>query len=216
MSIFDRFKRKKDDKQVITPIIKEQPVKLEIVNAMHQTLALMISEIARVHPNQFNMIKFILTEYAFLIEHILNYRKTGKPKDLFIKLQEFMLRSVKGYLEKYEDSDDIVEEDESVIKAINSGLATVIEQIESYEGIADEVIIKPSSVGVPVEDWSAKPSITKKGGMPSLTDPVTSLKGIGKDTAKQLKDIGIETVEQYIEYQKAQSKPENTDKKENE
>lgn len=216
MSFLDRFKRKKDEKQVFTPTIKEQPVKLEIVNAMHQSIALMISEIARVHPNQFNMIKFIITEYAFLIEYVLNYRKTGEPKDLFMKLQEFMIRSVKGYLDKYEDSDDIVEEDELVIKAINSGLATVIEQIESYEGIVEEIEIKPTSIPEPTENWRSAPVIKKKGGMPSPTDPVTSLKGIGKDTAKQLKDIGIETVEQYIEYQKAQSEAEDMDKKENE
>jgi hypothetical protein len=176
---------------------------------MQQTMALTISAIARIHPNRFDMLKRILTEYSDLIEQILIYRKTGHPAKMFLKLQEFMSRSIEGYLEKYEDSEEVIEEEKGVITVLLDGIATIQEQIEIFEGIFKEVepeLEKEKKVVKPTEDWSTKPEIKKQGGLPSLDTPVEKISGIGEVTAEKLREIGVTTLGEYVEYQKAQEK----------
>lgn len=172
-------------------------------------MALTISNIARLHPNRFDMLKKILTEYSDLIEQILIYRKTGHPAKMFLKLQEFMSRSIEGYLDKYEDTDEIVDEEKPVIVVLLDGIATIEEQIEIFEGIFKVVepeLEKEKQSKKPLENWDGK-SVKKSrgtGGMPSLDTPIENVKGIGEKTAEKLKEIGVETLEQYVDYQKAQ------------
>jgi len=205
------FFRKKEKK--LKPVYEtevEIPVKLEIVNSMHQTMALSVSEIAKVYPEQFDMIKAILTEYAFFIETILNYRKTGQPEELFKKLQEFMLRSIKGYLLKYDESDEVIDKEKPVIKQILHCIATIQEQVEEFEGISElKTPISEKTPSKPLEDWGATPKIVQRGGMPNLSAPITDLKGIGEATAKKLNDVGVKTISDYIDYQRAKAEEEN-------
>lgn len=206
-----RFRGKKEEnKKSEFNLTDEIKVKLDIVNAMHQTMALTISNIAKIYPKQFDMVKMILQEYAFLIEHILVYRDTGDPDLLFKKLIEFMIRSVEGYLDRYEDG-EIVDEEKKVKDLIMDGLIIIEEAIIQKEGIhltkESEVVTKK-----PIEDWGNKPKIVKRGGMPSLDTPIESIKGIGEGTAEKLRDIGVTTLEQYVEYTKAQAQEkENVD-----
>jgi predicted flap endonuclease-1-like 5' DNA nuclease len=173
---------------------------------MHQTMALTISNIARIHPNKFDMLKRILTEYSDLIEQILIYRKTGHPAKMFLKLQEFISRSIEGYLAKYEDN-EITDEEKPVITVLLDGIATIEEQIEIFEGVfkvvEPELAEEKKSVK-PTEDWGKKPVIKKQGGMPDLDTPIENVKGIGEKTAEQLKEIGVKTLEDFVEYKKAQ------------
>lgn len=216
-------KKKKAKKLSESPTKVEIPVKLEIVNKTHQTMALIVSEIAKIYPKNFDMLKHILTEYAFFLESILEYRKSGNPEEMFKKFQEFMIRSVKGYLEKYEDSDEIIDEEKEVLKSILRGIASIQDQVKEYEGFAEET--QPSLTDEeirPTEDWGDIPEIIQKGGLPSADAPITDLKGIGEKTAKKLEAIGVKTIPQYIEYQKAVANgktkkiEDNKDSKENE
>ena len=87
------------------------------------------------------------------------------------------------------------------------GIATIEEQIEKFEGIFTVIepeISNEKSSAKPIEDWGSKPLITKQGGMPSLNTPIENVKGIGEKTAESLKEIGVTTLEEYVEYQKAQ------------
>ena len=198
------FKKEKDKKPEIS-ISSSFDVNLDIVNSMHQVMALTVSNIAKLYPKKFDMIKHIITEYGFLIEQVLVFRETGNPQALFNKLSEFVIRSVEGYLEKYEDSEEIIAEEKPVKDLIMDGLIDIQEQIIKKEGlITNEDIITISSVK-PEEDWSKKPKITKKGGLPSLNTPIESVKGIGGVTAEKLRKIGVDTLEKYVDYQKAQA-----------
>lgn len=209
----DRLLRKKDEnKRSEFNLTEEIKVKLDIVNTMHQTMALTISNIAKIYPKQFDMVKMILQEYAFLIEHILIYRDSGDPDLLFKKLIEFMIRSVEGYLDKYDDG-EIVDEEKKVKDLIMDGLIIIEEAIIQKEGIH---VNKESKTPVkkPLEDWGNKPKVSKRGGMPSLDTPIEDIKGIGEATAQKLREIGVTNLEQYVEYNKAQADIEDEDKDE--
>lgn len=210
------FRKKKEETKLINISVEaEIPVKLEIVNITHQTMALTVSEIAKLYPKNFAMIKHILTEYAFFLEGVLSYRKSGNPEQMFKKLQEFIIRSVKGYLEKYEDSDDIIEEEKAVVKLILHGIASIQEQVKEYEGITDEIKAPVEKEALkPVEDWGKKPKITQRGGLPSADSPITDLKGIGEATAKKLQAIGVKTIGDYADYQRAVAAGEEIEIKE--
>lgn len=169
-------------------------------------MALTISNIARIHPTKFDMLKQILTEYSDLIEQILIYRKTGHPAKMFLKLQEFMSRSIEGYLEKYEDSEEIIEEEKAVVTTLLDGIATIEEQIEKFEGVFQvegQITEKKEKEVKPLEDWSKKPEIKTRKGLPNLETPIENVKGIGEKTAEQLREIGVTNLEQYVDYQKA-------------
>lgn len=210
-------KDKKSETGLISINTLTPDVKLDIVNSMHQIMALSVSNVAKTYPKQFSMIKVIMTEYAFLIEHILVFRQTGNPQELFKKLQEFLIRSIEGYLEKYED-EEVVDEEKPVKDFIVSGLIDVEEKISENEGLLEKKEV-PTSVSStkPSEDWSIKPLITKRGGLPKISTPIENLKGIGEETATKFKEIGVHTLEDYVEYQKAQSsKQTDEDIEENE
>ncbi len=211
------FKRDKKDKiGFVSSETLIPDVKLDIVNSMHQDMALTVSNIAKIYPKQFSMIKVILTEYAFLIEHVLVFRKTGNPQELFKKIQEFLIRSVEGYLEKYEN-DEIVDEEKKVKDIIVNGLIDIEEKIRISEGFIDgeeELLSEEPSKSHPLEDWGNKPVITKKGGLPNLDTPITDIKGIGEQTAQKFKEIGVNTLQEYVNYQQAQA-DKNEDNEEN-
>ncbi len=214
----DKILRKKEEKKVAESIlIEEITVKLDIVNTMHQTMALTISNIAKIYPKQFDMVKMILQEYAFLIEHILTYRATGDPDLLFKKLIEFTIRSVEGYLDKYDDG-EIIDEEKKVKDLIIDGLISIEEAIIKKEDINIPDESKESKVigDKPLEDWGLKPKIAKRGGMPSLDTPIEDIKGIGEVTAQKLRDIGVTNLQQYVEYTKAQGDQEDQENQEDE
>lgn len=217
MSWIKKFRsRNKKTEQVIKKKEQDIPIELGIVNATHQTMALTLSEIARLYPKEFDMIKSILTEYSFLIESVLLYRDTGKVTDFFMKLQEFVIRSIKGYLTVYEETDEVVEEEVPVVKSILKGIAKIQEQIELYEGNIKlgSSEQKPLEVSKPKEDWSDKPQITVATGIPELNIPVTDIKGIGKVKAVKLAELGVTNLEEYVEYMKAQQEEEAEDEEE--
>jgi len=200
----DKF-RAKEEKIVKSTEVEQLanvPVKLNIVNTMYQTMALTVSEIAKALPKQFDLIKHILTEYALLMEYMLLFRATGESKELVKKLSEFMIRSVEGYLTRYED-DEIIEEELPIKDIIMNGLIEIEEQIEKMELVRIPVLSPKRALSKSFEDWSSKPKITKRGGLPSLDTPISSIKGIGEKTAKELEDIGVTTLDQYTEYMRA-------------
>lgn len=219
MSDFVRkiLKRDKKEETGLVSINTLTPdVKLDIVNSMHQIMALTVSNVAKKYPKQFSMIKVIMIEYAFLFEHILVFRQTGNPQELFKKLQEFLIRSIEGYLEKYQD-EEVVDEEKPVKDIIVSGLIDVEEKIRENEGLLDKKDVPISvSSSKPSEDWSAKPLITKRGGVPKISTPIENLKGIGDETAAKFREIGVNTIEDYVEYQKAQSSKQTDEDKEEE
>lgn len=214
MSWTDKLlRRNKETEQIVDPKRVEIPVKIGIINSTHQIMAITVSEIARLYPKEFDMIKHILTEYAFFIESILAFRETGNPEDFFKKLQEFLIRSVKGYLECYEETNEVVPEEKPVIKVILNGIASIQEKVEENEGIQDkqDEEVKSTRIGKPVEDWDSKPKIKISSGVPIMEadslDPeasITSIKGIGEARAKKLRTAGIKTVKDYLEYKKVQ------------
>ena len=208
--------RRESEEKTDLPIVASTAVKLDIVDTMHQTMALTISNIAKEYPKNFDMVKQILTEYAFLIEHALRYRDTGDPVELFKKLMEFVIRSVEGYLDKYEN-DEIVKEELPVKDLIMEGLIQIEEAIILKEGIqlpiSDPSKLSPKK---PAEDWSKTRMIKKRGGLPSLDTPIENVKGIGTETAKELKALGVDTLEKYVDYQKAHQSENNEDVDEHE
>lgn len=185
--------------------IADMPVKLDIVNTMYQTMALTVSEIAKTLPKNFDLIKYILTEYALLLEYVLVFRSTGESKELIKKLSEFMIRSVEGYLTRYEDDDEIIEEELPIKDIIMNGLIEIEKHIEKMEVVPVSVSLSNGVVSKSFEDWRGKPKITKRGGLPSLDTPIANLKGIGEKTANELEAIGVKTLDQYIDYLRAQS-----------
>lgn len=210
----DRLKRilgRKKEETVELPKIPVPDVDLDIVNSMHQVMALTVSNVAKSYPKKFDMIKHILTEYGFLIEQVLVFRETGNPQELFNKLSEFIIRSVEGYLEKYADSEEIIDEEKGVKDLIMDGLIEIQEQIIKKEGIMPVVVGDEITSSKPSEDWSKKPKITKRGGLPAIDMPIEGVKGIGEATASQLREIGVDTLEKYVEYQKAQQKDEENE-----
>lgn len=206
----ERFHKK--DRTITEKLVDREPiVKLTIVNQMHQLMALTVSDIAKIYPKQFDMIKHILMQYAFLIEEILNYRKSGKPLQMFQKLNEFIHRSVSGYLEKYEETDDVIEEEKEVVGLILDFIVNLEEAIEKYEGLVrksdvDVVIDQKVNKKVPVEKWDLEsfPVVKVVGGLPALKTPIEEVRGIGEKSAKKLRDVGVETLEDYVDYKRAE------------
>lgn len=223
--VLDRLRGKKKDISDLP--LKQKAVKefnVELKNQVHVVMAGVLSDIARLYIKDYNLVKYILVEYSSLIECALFYRETGNPEQLFLKLQEFILRSLKPNLGQNEAG--------KVNQLVDEALFTIEQYVVDYEAKKLELLRQSqfheqqaesndSDAGGDVwkEKWSStvpalvtNPDIApveSKVAEESLKDddPITKVKGIGKKKADTLRrEYGIETVGDYKRWKAIQAR----------
>lgn len=207
-NIVDKLLRKdKTDNEQVGSIALE--ANMPVIDKIHDIAAESIAKLARLTPDDYSSLKTIMKAYTLLIVEVMNYRINHDPSQMFLRIQEFLMRSLMAYT-KDNEKEAITE----IVRLFISSLNHAVEESERKE-----VAVAENNSAETREAWQPK-QVGRPSKQPvvevelSDDDDIELIKGIGKKRAIRLRKLEINTVGQYKAYMSDRSSNEEEEDEE--